>query len=116
MILKLHGFVTYTGYYGHIGEMGETLRSAEVFMEDEIKLDVPTHTTAAGLTRLAAGIFELLHDNSIDSRFVAELLKRMEKEAQLVIEKPVEAVKSADEFALRDALAQLRRPLGNCVA
>jgi len=79
-------------------------------MENEIKLEVPTRTTAAGLTRLAAGIFELLHDNSIDSRFVAELLERMEKEAQSVIETPVEAVKSADEFALRDALAQLRRP------
>lgn len=80
-------------------------------MEDEVKLGVPTQTTAAGLTRLAAGICELLHDKTIDSRFGAKLLKRLEKEAQLVAENRLEPLGSADELVLRNALAQLKQAL-----
>lgn len=80
-------------------------------MENEAELGVSTQTTAAGLTRLAAGIGELLHDKSIDSRFGAKLLKRLDKEARLVIENRLEPFSSDDELALKNALGQLQRAL-----
>ena len=80
-------------------------------MENEVELGVPTQTTAAGLIRLAAGICELLHDKSIDSRFGAKLLKRLEKEAQQIIENRLGSLGSADELALRNALGRLKHAL-----
>lgn len=94
----------------------ETFALSEVCVENEIELDVPTHTSAAGLIRLTAGIFELLNDKAVDSRFVAKLLKRLDKEAQLVAENRLSPLSSADELALRNALAQLKHALNQSEA
>jgi hypothetical protein len=80
-------------------------------MEDDIKSNTPTFTTAAGLTQLAAGISELLHNKSLDNRFVAKLYKRLEKEAQAASQTGERFGGPAEQFALQQALAGLKQAL-----
>lgn len=80
-------------------------------MDERDEQDEPTQTTATGLTQLAARIGELLGEKSIDSRFGAKLLKRLEKEGKLVEEAGPAHLGKTEKAALRDALASLDRAL-----
>jgi hypothetical protein len=80
-----------------------------VDIQDEI--DEPTQTSAAGLTRLASTIGELLREHAIDSRFGTKLYKRLEKEAKRVAEKGPAPLGKAQKAALKEAIAALEHAL-----
>ena len=80
-------------------------------MEDRVEQDEPTQTTADGLTRLATSIVELLGEQAIDSRLGTKLLKRLEKEAKLVVEFGPQQLNKTQKRTLREALDGLEHAL-----
>jgi hypothetical protein len=101
--------VIFTGYDGatqgvsRAGMVPRLCDTRRIKVENNDELDESTQTTAAGLTRLASAISELLREQAVDSRLGAKLLKRLEKEAA-----PLSAVEGA---ALRSAMEQLQHAL-----
>jgi hypothetical protein len=77
-------------------------------VDDHDDLDGNTQTTAAGLSRLAASLSELLREQAIDSRFGSKLLRRMEKEAKRLNDN---GPAKAEKKAVSEALADLERAL-----
>lgn len=80
-------------------------------MEDRNEQDEPTQTTAAGLTRLATSIVDLLGEQAIDSRFGTKLLKRLDKEADRVATHGPAELTKPQKQALRTALEKLEKAL-----
>ena len=80
-------------------------------MDIQDEIDEPTQTSAAGLTRLASTIGELLREPAIDSRFGTKLHKRLEKEAKRVAEKGPAPLGKAQKAALKEAIAALEHAL-----
>jgi hypothetical protein len=80
-------------------------------VDEHDDLDASTQTTAAGLTRLAATIGDLLRERAIDSRLGAKLHRRLEKEAKRVSEHVPPLFTDEEINTLRVGLEELERAL-----
>jgi hypothetical protein len=109
--------VIFTGYDGatqgvsRAGMVPRLCDTRRIKVENNDELDESTQTTAAGLTRLASAISELLREQAVDSRLGAKLLKRLEKEAKRVAEHGPAPLSVAEGAALRSAMEQLQHAL-----